>query len=237
MINKFFLFFLAVILLLIPVLIFNYSNQNKLIIKNSKINMTENEIFLPGPQKQGKSSLEEALQARRSVRKYKNERLGLEEISQILWASQGITERDHRTVPSAGALYPIEIFLVAKNIDQISSGVYNYKPTEHKLIRLSEGDFSGEVAQAAANQMWIEDSAAVLLISADFEKTTQKYGERGKQYVWMEAGHSAQNVYLQAYSLGLGTVSIGAFTDEKIGKILNLPGNIQPLILMPIGKR
>ena len=199
--------------------------------------MTENEIFLPGPQKQGKSSLEEALQARRSVRKYKNERLGLEEISQILWASQGITERDHRTVPSAGALYPIEIFLVAKNIDQISSGVYNYKPTEHKLIRLSEGDFSGEVAQAAANQMWIEDSAAVLLISADFEKTTQKYGERGKQYVWMEAGHSAQNVYLQAYSLGLGTVSIGAFTDEKIGKILNLPGNIQPLILMPIGKR
>ncbi len=174
-------------------------------------NSAQNEILLPHSQRKGETSLEETLQKRRSVREYKNEPLSLKNVSQILWASQGITEGYHRTVPSAGALYPIVVYLVVKNVEEVSQGVYCYDPKDHKLVFVVEGDFSQALAEVAANQQWIKNSAVILLISADFEKTTQKYGERGKQYVWMEAGHSAQNVYLQAISLGLGTVSVGAF--------------------------
>ncbi|MFH1863675.1 MAG: SagB/ThcOx family dehydrogenase [bacterium] len=199
------------------------------------INM--NEILLPQPQRKSETSLEETLQKRRSIREYKNEPLSLKDMAQILWASQGITEGYHRTVPSAGALYPIEIYLVVKNVEGVAEGVYCYDPKDHKLALIVKGDFSKALAEVAANQQWIEGSAAVLLISADFEKTTQKYGERGKQYVWMEAGHSAQNVYLQAISLELGTVSVGAFKGERVQKILNLPESILPLVIMPIGKK
>lgn len=200
-------------------------------------NSEQKEILLPQPQRKGKTSLEETLQKRRSIRKYKNEPLSLKDVAQILWASQGITEGDHRTVPSAGALYPIEIYLVVKNVQGVAEGVYCYDQKDHKLVSIAGGDFNKTLAEVAANQEWIEDSAAILLISADFEKTTQKYGERGKQYVWMEAGHSAQNVYLQAISLELGTVSVGAFDERRVQKILNLPENILPLVIMPIGKK
>lgn len=200
-------------------------------------NSTQNEILLPHSQRKGEASLEETLQKRRSVREYKNEPLSLKDTAQILWASQGITEGDHRTVPSAGAKYPLEIYLVVKNVEEVAQGVYCYDPKDHKLVLIVKGDFSKALAEVAANQQWIEGSAAILLISADFEKTTQKYGERGKQYVWMEAGHSAQNVYLQAVSLGMGTVSVGAFNEGKVQKILNLPENILPLVIMPIGKK
>lgn len=200
-------------------------------------NPVQNEILLPQPQRKSQTSLEETLQKRRSIREYKNEPLSLKEIAQILWASQGITEGSHRTVPSAGALYPIEIYLVVKNVEGVAEGAYRYDPKDHKLVFIVDGDLNKAVAEAAASQEWIESSAAILLISADFEKTTQKYGERGRQYVWMEAGHSAQNVYLQAVSLGLGTVSVGAFDNEKVQKILNLPPNIQSLVIMPIGRQ
>lgn len=200
-------------------------------------NSEQKEILLPQPQRKGETSLEETLQKRRSIREYKNEPLSLKDTAQILWASQGITEGNHRTVPSAGALYPIEIYLVVKNVEGVAEGVYRYDPKDYKLVSIVGGDFNKTLAEVAANQEWIEESAAILLISADFEKTTQKYGERGRQYVWMEAGHSAQNVYLQAISLELGTVSVGAFDEGRVQKILNLPENILPLIIMPIGKK
>ncbi len=208
------------------------ANKNML-----KTNMSQNGILLPEPQKKGEVSLEETLQKRRSVREYKSDALSLNQISQILWASQGITEEYHRTVPSAGALYPIEIYSVVKNVEGVVEGVYRYDPKDHKLVFIVGGNFNKALAEIAANQEWIENSAAILLISADFQRTTQKYGERGRQYVWMEAGHSAQNVYLQVASLNLGTVSVGAFDGEKVKEILNLPENIEPLVIMPIGKK
>lgn len=181
-------------------------------------NSEQKEILLPQPQRKGETSLEETLQKRRSIREYKNEPLSLKDTAQILWASQGITEGNHR-------------------VEGVAEGVYRYDPKDYKLVSIVGGDFNKTLAEVAANQVWIEKSAAILLISADFEKTTQKYGERGKQYVWMEAGHSAQNVYLQAISLELGTVSVGAFDEGRVQKILNLPENILPLIIMPIGKK
>lgn len=181
-------------------------------------NSEQKEILLPQPQRKGETSLEETLQKRRSIREYKNEPLSLKDTAQILWASQGITEGNHR-------------------VEGVAEGVYRYDPKDYKLVSIVGGDFNKTLAEVAANQEWIEESAAILLISADFEKTTQKYGERGRQYVWMEAGHSAQNVYLQAISLELGTVSVGAFDEGRVQKILNLPENILPLIIMPIGKK
>ena len=223
--------------LLILGFVFYYRSKSDIKRQMPTPNSAQNEILLPQPQRKGEISLEETLQKRRSIREYKNEPLSLKDISQILWASQGITEGSHRTVPSAGALYPIEIYLVVKNVEGVAEGVYRYDPEGHKLVLVVGGDFNRALAEVAANQEWIENSAAILLISADFQRTTQKYGERGKQYVWMEAGHSAQNVYLQATSLELGTVSVGAFDEERVQKILNLPENIQSLVIMPIGKK
>lgn len=215
-----------------------YQKDKKQIDKSMlKTNINQNGILLPEPQRKGEVSLEETLQKRRSVREYKSDALALNEISQILWASQGITEEYHRTVPSAGALYPIEVYLVVKNVEGLVEGVYRYDPKDHKLVFIIAGNFNKALAEIAVNQEWIENSAAILLISADFQRTTQKYGERGKQYVWMEAGHSAQNAYLQVVSLNLGTVSVGAFDGGKIKEILNLPENIEPLVIMPIGRK
>lgn len=225
------------ILVLAAGLIFYWQNKKGVSKETAKINMNQKEILLPEPERKGEVSLEETLQKRRSVREYKDETLNLKEISQILWASQGITEEDRRTVPSAGALYPIEIYLVVRTIENIQKGVYHYIPESHKLILIAEGDFSKTLAEAALNQEWVKNSAANLVITADFQRTTQKYEERGIRYVWMEAGHSAQNVYLQATSLNLGTVSVGAFEEEKVKEILSLPENIQPLYIMPIGKK
>jgi len=224
-------------LLILGFVFYYYRSKSEIKRQMSNPNSAQNEILLPQPQRKGEVSLEEALQKRRSVREYKNESLTLEDIAQILWSAQGITEGTHRTVPSAGALYPIEIYLVVKKVEGVAEGVYHYNPESHKLVLNVAGDFNRSVAEIAANQEWIENSAAILLISADFQRTTEKYGERGKQYVWMEAGHSAQNVYLQTISLGLGTVSVGAFSDHSVQKILNLPENIQPLVIMPIGKK
>jgi len=194
------------------------------------------EIILPKPSFGGATSLEEAIQKRRSVRDYKDEALNLNEISQILWASQGITQGTHRTVPSAGALYPIEIFLAIRNVQGLQKGAYHYIPKDHKLILIKEGDFSEDLSDAALGQEWVKNSSLNLIISAVFERTTQKYGKRGIRYVWMEAVHSAQNVYLEVSALNLGTVSVGAFEEEKVKEILSLPTNVEPLYIMPIGK-
>ncbi len=194
------------------------------------------EIILPKPNLKGNSSLEEIFQKRRSIRDYKNKPLTLNDVSQILWASQGITQGNHRTVPSAGALYPIEIFLTIKNVQGLEKGIYHYIPKDHKLILIKEGDFSEDLSDAALSQQCVKDSALNLIITGVFERTTQKYGERAIRYVWMEAGHSAQNIYLEAGALNLGTVSVGVFEDEKVKRILNLPKTIDPLYIMPIGK-
>lgn len=199
--------------------------------------MNQGEITLPPPDRDGKISLEKALSERESVREYRDEPLTLKEISQILWSAQGVTREGGRTTPSAGATYPLEIYLVARKVESLEIGVYRYLPTGHGLRMVVPEDVSSKLAQAALGQSFVKEAPVNLVFTAIYGRTTRRYGERGIGYVQMEVGHAAQNVYLQARSLGLGTVVVGAFDDRKIQGILNLSGEEKPLCLMPVGRR
>ena len=177
------------------------------------------------------------MQQRRSVRTYLNKPLTLTEVSQLLWAAQGINRgREFRTAPSAGALYPLEVYLVAGNVDGLAEGVYKYRPHQHELLKIIHDDKRRELAAAALGQRYVQDGAAVIVIAAVYERTTQKYGQRGIRYVHIEVGHAAQNIYLQAVSLNIGTVFVGAFDDDEVKRVLNLPDEEHPLSIMPVGK-
>lgn len=213
-------------------------NQNQSRKEKNYFFDKDGSIILPEPKKEGGISIEQAFLERRSVREYKDEALSPGEISQILWSAQGITAPDWggRTVPSAGALYPIEIHLVVKKAENLEPAVYHYLPDEHKIEKVLGGDVSEDLAKAARGQMFIKEAPINIVISAVFSRTTSKYGDRGVQYVHMEAGHASQNIYLQVGSLGLGTVAVGAFNDNEVKKVLNLPENETPLYIMPIGR-
>ncbi len=194
-------------------------------------------IKLPEPKYNSSISVEKALQERRSVRTYKNVSLMLSEVSQLLWAAQGITNpQGFRTGPSAGALYPLEVYLVAGNVNNLPAGVYKYRPRGHELIKIAKGDKRNELSDAALGQPWVADGSAVIIISAVYERTTRKYGERGVRYVHIEVGHAAQNIFLQSVSLHLGTVVVGAFDDRKVKKVIHMAPQEEPLIMMPIGR-
>lgn len=194
-------------------------------------------IRLPQPTTAGTVSLEETLQSRRSRRSYTDETVTLEELSQLLWAAQGVTSpRGYRTSPSAGALYPLETLVVASSIDSLPAGVYRYLPSEHALIGEMEGDLTAELAEAALGQRWVRDAAAVIVLAAVYERVTDVYGSRGRKYVHMEVGHASQNIYLQCETLGLGTVTVGAFEDSEVADLLGLPSDQKPLSLMPVGR-
>ena len=195
-------------------------------------------IQLPEPKYKSNTSIEEALLKRRSVRDYKPEPLSIAEVSQILWAAQGITDDIDRlrTAPSAGALYPLEIYLVAANVKDLSAGIYKYNPQSHSIKKILEGDKRTEISNASLRQESIESSSALVVISAIYERTSVKYGKRTERYVNMEVGHVGQNIYLKAVSLGLGTVMIGAFEDDKLKKALGLPSDEFPLAVYPLGK-
>jgi SagB-type dehydrogenase family enzyme len=195
-------------------------------------------LTLPTPLYDSQTSIEQALQARRSVRSFNPAPLSLAEVSQLLWAAQGITHPGGlRTAPSAGALYPLDIYLIVGNVLDLPAGVYRYKPQDHELIQNSEGDIRQNLFEAALQQSAVKDAAIVLVISAVYERTTVKYGQRGIQYVHTEVGHAAQNVYLQVESLGLGTVYIGAFHEEEIKAVLQMSEEETPLGLMPVGRK
>jgi len=194
-------------------------------------------IRLPEPRYDSKVSVEHALFSRRSVRHYKNESLTLSEVSQLLWAAQGITApRGYRTAPSAGALYPLEVYVVAGKVNNLDEGIYKYKYHDHIMVQTLAGDKRTELSRAALNQGSIQRAPAVLLISAVYERVMRKYGERGIRYVGMEAGHAAQNVCLQAIALGLCTVVIGAFRDNEVKLIANLPTDEEPTYFVPVGR-
>jgi len=194
-------------------------------------------IKLPEPQTKGKISLEENLQNRRSVRDYIAEPLTLPEVSQLLWAAQGQTsEWGGRTAPSAGALYPLETYLVAGNVSDLPSGIYRYNPEKHELLIIKDGDFRERLADASLGQGSVREGAINIVISAIYERTTGKYGDRGIRYVHMEAGHAAQNICLQATALNLGAVTIGAFNDNEIKNITGMADNEYPLYVIPVGK-
>ncbi len=194
-------------------------------------------IALPTPRLKGSLSVEEALRARRSVRHYRAQPLTLAEVGQLLWAAQGVTgPRGERTAPSAGALYPLEVYLAASQVDGLAPGSYHYRPQAHVLELVSAGDRRLELYHAALDQDAVRQAPAVVVMVAVFRRTTVKYGSRGVGYVYAEAGAAAQNVYLQAQALGLGTVYIGAFRDEAVQAALSLPAEEQPLVLLPVGR-
>ena len=199
--------------------------------------MENSPIPLPPPQATGPLSVEEALAKRRSVREYRPEALTLAEVGQLLWAAQGITRPgDHRTAPSAGATYPLEILLLAGSVHDLSPGLYRYRPPEHALVPLLEKDLRIKLTADALGQSCVKDGAAALVITAIYERTTGKYGQRGLRYVHMEVGYASENIHLQATALGLGTVAVGAFHDDRVQELLNLPANEHPLLIMPVGK-
>ncbi|MEM3421293.1 MAG: SagB/ThcOx family dehydrogenase [Candidatus Hadarchaeum sp.] len=200
---------------------------------------TENEIgvTLPPPRLDSDFSIEKALFLRRSVREYTGEPLSLSEVSQLLWAAQGITDpRGFRTAPSAGGLYPLEVYLVAGDVENLEAGIYRYRPQSHELVKIQTGDLREVLCTAALGQAWVKEAAIDIVIVGIYERTTVKYGDRGVQYVHLEAGHAAQNVCLQATALGLGTVTVGGFYDDQVQKVLMAPENEKPLYVMPVGR-
>jgi len=195
-------------------------------------------IVLPGPSVTGSTSLEQLLAQRRSIRDYQTTALELAEIGQLLWAAQGISHvQGLRTAPSAGALYPLELYVVTGRIEGLVQGVYHYNPRHHKLMKTNDGDIRDALTRAALSQDWIKHASAVIVFTADYERTTKKYGPRGKRYVHIEVGHAAQNLFLQSESLGLATVIVGAFNDDEVARVLRLPSDLQPLLLMPVGRK
>ena len=195
-------------------------------------------IRLPEPRYEGPVSVEHALLTRRSVRKFRNEPLDLSNISQLLWAAQGITTpRGYRTAPSAGALYPLETYVVVGDVNGLAAGIYKYLYHDHALLQTVAGDKRTELSQAALSQGSIARAPAVLLFSAIYSRITGKYGNRGIQYTFMEIGHAAQNVCLQAIALELVTVVIGAFRDNEVKLIADLPADEEPTYIIPVGRQ
>jgi SagB-type dehydrogenase family enzyme len=193
-------------------------------------------ITLPEPAYNSETSLEEALLARRSVRDFNEEPVTLQQLSQLLWAGQGITDPSgKRTAPSAGALYPLKLYVVAGNVEDLAAGIYEYEPETHTLVKTMDGDQRSSLAQAALGQTCVQQGAIDIVITAIYEITTVKYGERGIRYVHMEAGHAAQNICLEAVALGLGAVTVGAFDDDGVQQVLELPEDEVPLYIIPMG--
>jgi SagB-type dehydrogenase family enzyme len=191
----------------------------------------EKRISLPEPETQTGISLEEAIKNRRSIRSFEDRELSLEQVSQLLWAAGGITDerRGFRAAPSAGALYPMEIY-IAK-----SDGLYHYLPASHEIEKLSDEDLRADLTQAALGQRFIAEAPVSIVICTVYRRVTGRYSERGIRYVHIEAGHIAQNVHLQAVSLGLGSVPVGAFIDSRVQRTLDIPSEHEPLYIIPVG--
>jgi SagB-type dehydrogenase family enzyme len=191
---------------------------------------------LPEPKLESQTSVEQALLKRRSVREYKEDSLSLEQISCLLWAAQGITaDWGGRTSPSAGALYPLEIYLVVGKVKGLKPGLYQYEPGKHSIVQTRDGDLRGKLTEASLDQDEILKAPVSIVITAISARTMQKYEQRGIRYVHMETGAAGENIYLQAESLGLGTVFIGAFEDEDVKKVIGIEE--EPMGIMPIGKK
>lgn len=209
----------------------NNSSINNNINEKEGASNLNNRIILPPPVTDSKYSLEKSLSSRRSVRSFIKKAIELEKISQLLWAAQGITEpeKGFRTSPSAGALYPLDVFLL--NDD----GIFHYLPDEHILIQIDSYNFKNELFEACLLQNSVLEAPVVIIITAYYEKTTSKYGQRGERYVLMEAGHACQNILLQAVAIDLGAVPVGAFDDNKIRDILGTTKENIPLYVIPVG--
>lgn len=188
-------------------------------------------VELPDPKIEGEMSVEESIEKRRSIRAFTNEKLTLEQIGQIAWSAQGITDarRNYRAAPSAGALYPLELFLVTPE------GVYHYRPSNHAMVKVIDRDVRDGLMRAALGQRFVGEAPLNVVITAVFERVTRRYGDRGNRYVEIEVGHAGQNIHLQAVAMGLGSVPVGAFEDDAVSRLLNLPDDHAPLYIIPVG--
>ena len=193
--------------------------------------LAEKKVDLPKPNGYGKMSIEETILRRRSERNFKANELSMQQISQLLWAAQGVTDNEYgfRAAPSAGALYPLSIY-VLKN-----DGVFQYLPSEHKLLQLFDQDKRPSLVRASLGQGFIKEAPVSILITGNFSITQEKYGPRTFRYVCMEVGHVAENIHLQAVALGLGSVPVGAFWNDVVKSTLELPEEEEPLYIIPIG--
>lgn len=181
-------------------------------------------------------TLEEALATRRSVREFRPDALDLTELARLLWATQGRTAEGHRTTPSAGAMFPLEVYAVVGAVEGLAPGLYHYVPATHELALRRAGDVRRDLFAATVGQTALAEAPVSLVIACLYDRTTQKYGTRGIAYALMEAGHAAQNLSLEATVLGLGTTPVGAFRDDLVRTALDLPGSEHPVYLMPVGR-
>lgn len=184
-------------------------------------------------------SLEETLNSRRTMRAFGTTPVSLGQLSQLLWAAYGVTDsrREARTAPSAGALYPLDCYLAAGEgcIEEVEAGVYHYLPDRHALEATASGDRRKKVARASLDQQWMAEAPVMVIITAEYRRTTGKYRERGIRYVHMEVGHAGENLFLQSVALGLGAGIVGAFDDDAVTGALELPPGHEPLLIVPIG--
>ncbi len=198
------------------------------------------QVYLPPPSRKGDMSLAEAITRRRSIRHFAPQPISQSQLSQILWAAQGTSDASgrHRTAPSAGATYPLEIFVVCGTncIEEIGSGIYHYNVDSHTLTLRHKEDMRLGLSRAALGEESIYEAPLDIVICAVYERTLSRYGDRGRRYVHIEVGHAGQNIYLQAAALGLATVAIGAFYDEQVRNVLQLEEQYKPLYIMPVGK-
>ena len=195
-------------------------------------------VKLPPPSYKGAMSVEEALKARRTVRQFAARSLDLRQVSQLLWGADGLSDpRGHRTAASAGATYPLEIYLVVgeRGVADLPAGLYRYRVKEHALEAAGKGDLRQAVARASLHQAWMTAAPVMVVIAAEYSRCTARYGERGLMYTHMEAGHVGTNVFLQAEALGLGAGIVGAFEDRGLSQALQLPKDYVPLLVMPVG--
>ncbi len=205
----------------------------------SGIKISHASIPLPKPSLDGKLSVEKAIKERRTVRDFKDRLLSLNHLSQLLWAAQGTTDPNgmKRAAPSAGALYPLDIYVIVgeKGVNRIEAGVYHYLPKAHEIFPISKGDRRKEVASASLRQNWMAQAPLLFIITAEYKRITWKYGERGLRYALIEVGHAGQNLFLQVEAMGLGAGIVGAFNDEEVSKVAGLPPKHEPLLIMPVG--
>lgn len=196
-------------------------------------------VKLPPPAHKGAMSVEEALKKRRTVRHFAARSLNLGQVSQLLWGADGVSDaRGLRTAPSAGATYPLELYLVVgeRGVENLPSGLYRYNPLAHTLEPAAvTGDLRAAVARASLHQTWMAEAPVMVVIAAEYRRCMARYGNRGIQYTHMEVGHVGQNLFLQAEALGLACGIVGAFEDRALSQVLKLPANHEPLLIMPVG--
>ncbi len=211
--------------------------------KRSSLKLPERPLRFPLPSpKPLKVDLLSLALRRCSVRRFSRDTpLSLEELSTVVWFSLGSRGsgpgRPLRVFPSAGALYPTEAIVAVRLVDGLSQGVYRYVPEDHSLSLIGLGDVSRDLARASLSQMWVSDAQVIIVLTAVVSRMTAKYGDRGFRYIYMEAGHVGQGIYLAASAMGLGTCAIGAFFDDEVASVVGVDASSEiPLYLFPLGK-